>query len=60
MALIQATDVVLMGWLGPHPLAASALGLNLTFVFSLLCLGLVDGVVADDGDRAGQALQLGP
>ena len=41
MALIQATDVVLMGWLGPHPLAASALGLNLTFVFILLGIGVV-------------------
>ncbi|MEO6256411.1 MAG: MATE family efflux transporter [Sphingomicrobium sp.] len=41
MALIQATDVVLMGWLGSHPLAASALGLNLTFVFILLGIGVV-------------------
>jgi MATE family multidrug resistance protein len=41
MAAIQATDVVLMGWLGPRPLAASALGINLTFAFSLICLGLV-------------------
>jgi MATE family multidrug resistance protein len=41
MALIQATDVVLMGWLGAHPLAASALGLNLTFVFLLLGMGVV-------------------
>ena len=41
MALIQATDVVLMGWLGPQPLAASALGLNLTFVFTLLGIGVV-------------------
>jgi MATE family multidrug resistance protein len=41
MAAIQATDVVLLGWLGPRPLAASALGLNLTFAFSLICLGLV-------------------
>src|ERR671912_448046 len=41
MAVIQATDVVLMGWLGARPLAASALGLNLTFAFSLICLGLV-------------------
>ena len=40
-ALIQATDVVLMGWLGPRPLAASALGINLTFAFSLMCLGIV-------------------
>jgi MATE family multidrug resistance protein len=41
MSLIQATDVVLMGWLGPHPLAASALGLNLTFVLILLGIGVV-------------------
>jgi MATE family multidrug resistance protein len=41
MAAIQATDVVLMGWLGARQLAASALGLNLTFAFSLICLGLV-------------------
>ena len=40
-AAIQATDVVLMGWLGARPLAASALGLNLVFAFSLVCLGLV-------------------
>jgi MATE family multidrug resistance protein len=40
-ALIQATDVVLMGWLGARPLAASALGINLNFAFSLICLGLV-------------------
>lgn len=41
MAVIQATDVVLMGWLGARALAASALGLNLVFAFSLVCLGLV-------------------
>jgi len=41
MALIQATDVVMMGWLGSRALASSALGLNLTFTFSLVCLGLV-------------------
>ena len=41
MAAIQATDVVLMGWLGPRPLAASALGLNLTFALTLIALGLV-------------------
>jgi len=41
MAAIQATDVVLLGWLGARPLAASALGINLTFAFSLVCLGLV-------------------
>jgi MATE family multidrug resistance protein len=41
MAAIQATDVVLMGWLGARPLASSALGINLVFAFSLVCLGLV-------------------
>ena len=41
MALIQATDVVMMGWLGSRALASAALGLNLTFAFSLVCLGLV-------------------
>ena len=41
MAAIQATDVLLMGRLGARPLAASALGLNLNFAFSLICLGLV-------------------
>ncbi len=40
-ASIQATDVVLMGWLGARPLAAAALGLNLNFALSLICLGLV-------------------
>ena len=41
-----------MGWLGPRPLAASALGINLTFAFSLMCLGHRDGVFAADGNRA--------
>ena len=41
MALIQATDVVLMGWLGAHALAASALGLNLTFALLLFGIGLI-------------------
>ncbi len=41
MAAIQASDVVLMGWLGPRPLAAATLGLNLNFALSLICLGLV-------------------
>jgi len=41
MALIQATDVVLMGWLGAHALAASALGLNLMFAFLLFGIGVI-------------------
>ena len=41
MALIQATDVVLMGWLGAHALAATALGLNLTFGLLLFAMGII-------------------
>ncbi|HEU5482149.1 MAG TPA: MATE family efflux transporter, partial [Sphingomicrobium sp.] len=40
-ALIQATDVVLVGWLGPHELAASALGINLTWPITFIAFGLV-------------------
>lgn len=41
MQLINATDVVLMGWLGPRQLAAAALGLNLTWAFTLVAMGLI-------------------
>ncbi len=41
MALIQATDVVLMGRLSSHALAASALGLNLSVALMIFCIGLV-------------------
>ena len=41
MAMIQASDVVLIGWLGSRPLAAATLGINLNFALSLICLGLV-------------------
>jgi multidrug resistance protein, MATE family len=41
MALINATDVVLLGWLGPRQLAAAALGLNLTWAFTLVAMGMV-------------------
>ena len=41
MQMINATDVVLMGWLGPRQLAASALGLNLTFALVLLGMGMI-------------------
>src|SRR5689334_25393230 len=39
--LIQATDVLLMGRLGPSPLAAATLALNMTFTFNLFLLGLL-------------------
>jgi MATE family multidrug resistance protein len=38
---IQATDVLLMGRLGPVPLAAATLALNLTFTLNIFLLGLI-------------------
>ena len=40
-ALIQATDVVLMGWLGPRQLASSALGINLTWPLGFAAFGIL-------------------
>ncbi|HVM22892.1 MAG TPA: MATE family efflux transporter [Sphingomicrobium sp.] len=40
-ALIQATDVVLMGWLGSRQLAAAALGINLTWPLGFFAFGLI-------------------
>lgn len=40
-AAIQATDVVLLGWLGPASLAAGALGANLFVAFFIFGMGLV-------------------
>ena len=41
MQLIQATDVVLLGWLGPNELAAAALALSLSFGMILFALGVL-------------------
>jgi MATE family multidrug resistance protein len=38
---MSATDVLMMGWLGPSALAAGALGTNLLFPFAMFGLGLV-------------------
>jgi MATE family multidrug resistance protein len=38
---IQTTDVVMIGWLGPAALAASVLGVNLSFVLLLFAIGVV-------------------
>jgi MATE family multidrug resistance protein len=40
-ALIQATDVVLLGWLGSRQLAASALGINLTWPLGFAAFGML-------------------
>ena len=41
MQLIQATDVVLLGWLGSKELAAAALALSLSFGMILFALGVL-------------------
>ncbi|USI74069.1 MATE family efflux transporter [Sphingomonas morindae] len=40
-SLIQATDVVLLGWAGPRTLAAGALGVNLVTACLIFGIGLV-------------------
>jgi len=39
--VIVATDVLLMSWLGPMALAASALALNFTYTLNMLLMGLL-------------------
>src|SRR6478736_3470206 len=41
MQLVQATDVVLLGWLGAKELAAAALALSLSFGMILFALGVL-------------------
>ena len=41
LQLIQATDVVLLGWLGPKELAAAALALSLSFGMILFAMGVL-------------------
>ncbi len=40
-SLIHATDVVLLGWVGPRTLAAGTLGVNIYFAFLIFGIGLV-------------------
>ncbi|MCX5514569.1 MATE family efflux transporter [Kaistia algarum] len=42
--LINATDVILIGWLGSRMLAAGALGTNLYFAFLIFGIGFVSAV----------------
>lgn len=42
--LINATDVVMIGWLGSHMLAAGALGTNLYFALLIFGIGFVSAV----------------
>ncbi len=41
MSLIGATDVVMVGWLGPQQLAAASIGFNLCMAFAIFAMGLV-------------------
>lgn len=41
MMLIGVTDVILLGWLGPHELAAGAMGHNLAMIFAIFSMGLI-------------------
>ena len=41
MALIGATDVLMVGWLGAEELAAASLGFNLCMVFVIFAMGVV-------------------
>jgi len=38
---LGVSDVIMMGWLGPHTLAAGALATNLNFAFVIFAIGLV-------------------
>lgn len=41
MALIGATDVLMLGWLGARELAAATLGFNLAVSGAIFCMGLI-------------------
>lgn len=41
MALIGATDVLMLGWLGAEQLAGASLGHNLSMIAGIFCMGLV-------------------
>ena len=53
---IYSTDVLMLGRLGPHPLAASALAVNLFFMFNFTGMGLVSAcaplIAAALGERS--------
>ena len=41
MALIGATDVLMLGWLGARELAGATLGFNLAMTAAIFCMGLI-------------------
>ena len=59
-ALIHATDVVVLGWLGPEALAAGALGMNLYTAFLIFGMGLVTAaapMIARELGRRGNSVR---
>src|SRR5919106_6365798 len=57
---IQTTDVVMIGWLGTEALAASVLGVNLSFVLLLFSIGVVGAtapMIAQDLGRQRHAVR---
>ncbi len=57
---IQTTDVVMIGWLGTQALAASVLGVNLSFVLLLFSIGVVGAtapMIAQDLGRQRHAVR---
>lgn len=57
---INTTDVLMLGWLGPEPLAAASLGLALFFFLFVSGMGLVTGAspLLAQAVGAGQALRV--
>ncbi|HEY5723392.1 MAG TPA: MATE family efflux transporter [Allosphingosinicella sp.] len=53
-SLIQATDVLLLGWVGAHTLAAAQLGTNLYVAFLIFGLGLVSAASPIIAKKLGQ------
>jgi multidrug resistance protein, MATE family len=57
---IQTTDVVMIGWLGTEALAASVLGVNVSFVLLLFAIGVVGAtapMIAQDLGRHPHAVR---
>jgi MATE family multidrug resistance protein len=57
---IQTTDVVMIGWLGTEALAASVLGVNVSFVLLLFAIGVVGAtapMIAQDLGRQRHAVR---
>ncbi|WP_108812549.1 MATE family efflux transporter [Sphingorhabdus sp. Alg231-15] len=60
MAMIGATDVLMIGWLGARELAAATLGFNLAMSCAIFCMGLVTAsapMMASEIGRMGHSVR---